>query len=154
VEVRYSGLALLLFALASQPANAQMYKWVDENGRTQFSDRPPPPGVKFVTTNSTPATAPPPAAAKNQGSTVSNQEIEFRKRHVLAAEREKEEERKNKSAQVMRQNCDIAQQRLRDQEQKTVRYRTNANNEREYLTDDEREAEKNETRKRIAENCK
>ena len=95
-QVRYSGLALLLFALACLPAAAQMYKWVDENGRTQFSDRPPPPGVKFVTINSTPATAAPPAATKPPRSTVSNQEIEFRKRQVLAAEREKEEERKKR----------------------------------------------------------
>jgi hypothetical protein len=35
------GLAVLL---SSVSVNAQIYKWVDEHGKTQYSDRPPPPG--------------------------------------------------------------------------------------------------------------
>ena len=35
-------LALLLAAAAIVPAGAQpLYKWVDDNGKTQYSDRPP-----------------------------------------------------------------------------------------------------------------
>jgi len=30
------------FALAGPAAHAEVYKWVDENGKTQFSDKPPP----------------------------------------------------------------------------------------------------------------
>lgn len=30
------------FALAGNAARAEVYKWVDENGKTQFSDKPPP----------------------------------------------------------------------------------------------------------------
>ena len=30
------------FALAGTAAHAEVYKWVDENGKTQFSDKPPP----------------------------------------------------------------------------------------------------------------
>ena len=37
------GLALLLCAGS---ASAQLYKWVDANGKTHFSDRPPPPGAR------------------------------------------------------------------------------------------------------------
>lgn len=37
------GLALLLCAGA---ASAQMYKWVDANGKTHFTDTPPPPSAK------------------------------------------------------------------------------------------------------------
>ena len=29
------------FALAGTAAHAEVYKWVDENGKTQFSDKPP-----------------------------------------------------------------------------------------------------------------
>jgi glutaredoxin len=39
----YLGLALLLCAGG---ASAQMYKWVDANGKTHFSDQPPPPSAK------------------------------------------------------------------------------------------------------------
>lgn len=34
----------LLFLFASA-ANGQIYKWVDRNGKTQYTDQPPPPGI-------------------------------------------------------------------------------------------------------------
>ncbi|SFN62622.1 protein of unknown function [Formivibrio citricus] len=37
-----------LLAIASLAAEARLYKWVDENGRVQFSDKPPPAGAKGV----------------------------------------------------------------------------------------------------------
>ena len=37
----------MLFAIASA-APAAMYKWVDSQGRVQYSDSPPPPGTKNV----------------------------------------------------------------------------------------------------------
>ena len=42
--MRLISLAVLL-ALA-QASGAAMYKWVDEQGRVQYSDIPPPPGIK------------------------------------------------------------------------------------------------------------
>jgi len=35
-----------LMVLCSITANAQIYKWVDENGKTQYTDQPPPTAVK------------------------------------------------------------------------------------------------------------
>lgn len=35
-------------ALCSLAAEARLYRWVDENGRVQFSDKPPPAGAKGV----------------------------------------------------------------------------------------------------------
>jgi hypothetical protein len=37
---------LVLATLMAGVAHAQMYKWVDENGRTQYTQTPPPPGKK------------------------------------------------------------------------------------------------------------
>ncbi|TXI89556.1 MAG: glutaredoxin family protein [Burkholderiaceae bacterium] len=37
-------------SLVTGYANAQAYKWVDANGKTVYSDTPPPPSVKKVTT--------------------------------------------------------------------------------------------------------
>jgi hypothetical protein len=34
-------LLLLLLAFAAAPAHASIYKWVDENGKVQYSDKPP-----------------------------------------------------------------------------------------------------------------
>jgi glutaredoxin len=41
----FLGLALLLCAGA---ASAQMYKWVDANGKTHYTDTPPPPTAKMA----------------------------------------------------------------------------------------------------------
>jgi len=41
-------LLVMIAAAASGAAQAQQYRWVDQNGKTQFSDAPPPPGAKDV----------------------------------------------------------------------------------------------------------
>ncbi len=38
--------ACLLLAISSSAVAGKVYKWVDEEGRVQFSDRPPPTGTK------------------------------------------------------------------------------------------------------------
>ena len=37
-------LAILLLALAAPPVQAETFKWVDEKGVTNYSNKPPPPG--------------------------------------------------------------------------------------------------------------
>ncbi len=48
----YGWLALLALMLAAQSAHATLYRWVDENGRVQYSDKPPlsaaPKGVSTL----------------------------------------------------------------------------------------------------------
>lgn len=47
-DFRMSALRLLLLLCVAAAANAQPYRWIDENGRVQYSDTPPPPGAKGV----------------------------------------------------------------------------------------------------------
>lgn len=55
---RFLCLLLLLFPLFGTTTSAQVYSWVDESGRTHYSDRPAP-GANALTTNrvSKPSTA-------------------------------------------------------------------------------------------------
>lgn len=41
-------VAWVLFAAVALPAHAAMYKWVDAQGRVQYSDTPPPPNARKV----------------------------------------------------------------------------------------------------------
>ena len=41
-------LVLAAAAATSGPAQAQQYRWVDKNGKVQFTDTPPPPGTRDV----------------------------------------------------------------------------------------------------------
>ncbi len=41
-------LSLLLFFVSN--VNSQIYKWIDEKGRVEYSDQPPPAGSPIVPT--------------------------------------------------------------------------------------------------------
>ncbi len=56
-------LLLLACGLAAGTAEAQIYRWKDENGRIHFSNRTPPPGVKAVVVDPYAKEMPPPALA-------------------------------------------------------------------------------------------
>src|SRR3989304_2708120 len=56
----------LCFAL---PAAAQMYKWVDANGKVQYSDKPPPSNVKTEKLREAPRARSAPAASETEEDT-------------------------------------------------------------------------------------
>jgi len=56
---------LLLLALSSAPALAQVYRWVDDKGTVHYSDAAPPAGVKSTTVEIDLTPAPPPAPDVN-----------------------------------------------------------------------------------------
>jgi hypothetical protein len=145
------GIATLLLTIVPLFAYAQMYKWVDENGRTQFSDQPPPAGVKFTVIN-----APPPEPNKPVATpkSVTQQEIEFRRRRVKEAEEEKKEQEKKKKAELLAEECERAQQRLRDLNDPNPMYSIKKDGGRDYMTDETREAKKEQARQDIERTCK
>ena len=72
--MKYSLLALYFFSLLSTNFSfAQIYKWVDENGRTQFSDKPHPKAQEKKV-----------KGASKQGGSVNNA-VENKKQHVTVA---------------------------------------------------------------------
>jgi hypothetical protein len=135
-------LLTLLLLLASPAALAQTYKWLDENGHAQFSDRPPPPGVKFEILNSKgsppAATAPAAGAKPAQHSSFQEQEIEFRKRRVLAAEKEKEEEKTKEEARQRLADCERWEQKVRDYQDPAPIFSVNKTGGRDYVSDADR----------------
>ena len=145
----------LLFVLAPILAHAQLYKWVDENGHTQYSDRPPPAGVKSEKIDKGRNVAPPPPAAPGKAApSAATREMEFRKRQMSAEELQKEEEKKEKEAAAKQENCDIARSRLKSLEDGGRILKPNKTGEREFMSDDEIAAEKMPARKKVEEACK
>lgn len=45
---RATGLAILFGCLCTAAGAAETYRWVDEQGRVNYADRPPPPNVRQV----------------------------------------------------------------------------------------------------------
>lgn len=141
-----------LIWLFSVTANAEVYKWIDENGKTQYTDQPPPPGVakekQRLNLKSVPAST---NNATNQAKSLSEERLEFDKRQQQKKEEEakqltKEEENKKK--------CIDAQGQLRmysDSPRLTV---PDGSGGITYVDDDMRQKKIDEANKAIATFCK
>jgi hypothetical protein len=157
LRVLVLGLTLAFAAGAS----AQLYRWVDKDGRVRYSDTPPP-GVKATNLSPSPGySAPPPpaagdAAAKDTGKgplTPAQQEAEYRKRQVEAQKSREKQEQASRDLQAKQDNCARAQESLAGLESGQRIARTNATGERYYIDDDQRAAETEKARQSVNSWC-
>src|SRR5512144_353543 len=128
-RVRWSRTLLVAMLVPLSAFAGQMYKWVDADGKVFYSDQPPPgTGVKQQKTIAQPRTAPPPApadaattpaadgkqaaVAPGKPKTPAEQEMEFRKRRLEAAEAEKKKEQDALAAKEKQDNCEKAKARV------------------------------------------
>lgn len=155
-------LAVMLAFAAT--AFAQMYRWVDKDGRVHYTATPPPPGVKARTLQapSAPAAAPAPDdAAKDAGAkdarkgalTPAEQEQEFRRRQLEAQKAREKEALAAKEAEAKQENCARAREALRTFESGQRISRTDAQGERYYLEDDARARETEAARRGVQDWC-
>ena len=168
-------IAIVLTGFVSTPSDAQ-WAWKDGNGRTVYSDRPPPPDIKpasivkqpntQVLANPAPATGPlddagKPAEGKtsdakgapNAPKTVAEREMEFRKRQQERAESEKKAAEEQTKSAAKTAECDRARGYLKSLEDGIRITRTDASGNREFLDDAQRGAEMDRTRKIIQTTC-
>ena len=126
MKIRYAALALCLIAI---PAWADMYKWVDSQGKSHYSDQPPPPTTKRVETikqsrppaDAEPAEGGPPANGPPNGGKPDNapksdakeknaadEEMEFRRRKLQQVEQEAKAQKDAQAADERKRNCQRA----------------------------------------------
>ncbi len=148
---------MLAFAVG---ASAQLYRWVDKDGRVRYGDTPPP-GVKATTLRPPPGgSAPPPAAgdaaakdAQKGPLTPAEQEGDFRKRQMDAQKAREKDDQASRDAQAKQENCARAQETLAGLESGQRITRTNASGERYYLEDEQRAAEIAKARQSVSSWC-
>ena len=163
---------LILSLLAALPAAAQIYQWKDAQGRTHYSDTPPPKEDVRTIREAKPRTAPvvvDEGAGQTEGQaesgteanaepakpkTLAEKDAEFRKRQTSAAEAADKAEKERQRREELSQKCDEArgQATALQSGQRMVRY--SANGEREVLDDAGRASALERTQKFIADNCK
>jgi hypothetical protein len=155
------GLALCL----ALPAAAQMYKWVDANGKIQYSDKPPPSNVKTekLRTPAQPISAPAASAPKNgeQKDTaktgpksVVEPEQAFRKRQTDETKAEQEQAQKEAEARERAENCRRAKAALANLELGGRQTRIDEKGERAFLSDAEIARATAQARQEAADACK
>jgi hypothetical protein len=154
----------LAFAAA---ASAQMYRWVDKDGRVHYPATPPPAGTKARTLQA-PSTPSPAAddAAKDAGApdaaakdarkgplTPVEQEQEFRKRQLEAQKASEKAALAEKETEVKQANCTRAREALATFESGQRISRTNPQGERYYLEDEARARESEAARRAVQDWC-
>ena len=153
-------LAGLLLAFAAT-ASAQMYRWVDKDGRVRYSDTPPPAGIKGTVLQQAPASSPAApesgdAAAKDAKKgplTPAEQEAEYRKRQMTAQKAREKDEQVQRDAQTKQENCTRARQAFATFESGIRISRVGADGERYYLEDAQRSAEMEQARQQVSSAC-
>lgn len=125
-----------LCPVAAPTADAALYKWVDANGRTVYSDQVPP-GVKAE-----PVSGAAPAANPNAVKELGNKEAEFRKRQLDRAEDGKKAEKARADAQKLAAVCAQARAQIVNlRSGDFAMYTLNDKGERVFLDDAGRKAE-------------
>jgi hypothetical protein len=144
------GLGVLFASLAA----AQQYKWVDQNGKVQYGDVPPP-GVKATRLKPPPGgAAPAPAAKKGEkGEKALSPEAAYRKRQEDAQKEREKEAQSEQDTAAKRENCVRAQETLRTLESGQRIARTDAKGERYYLEDAQVAQEVARARKIVQDSC-
>ena len=92
-----------------------MYKWIDEDGKVHYSDQPPPDGREEIERGRARrrrARPRPPRLARTAASaapkgpkTAAEQEMEFRKRRLEAAEADAKRQQEAQAAEEKKRNC-------------------------------------------------
>jgi len=129
--------------LLAIPALGELYKWTDAQGKVHYSDQPPPPDVKQPVTvkprSPAAATAAPDGAGTSTAApkSVIEQDAEFNRRRVEAAEREAAEKRAAKEAAEKKKNCELSKVQLARAQSGARITRYNDKGETVYLNDAE-----------------
>ena len=144
----------LAVLLAATVVAAQVYKWVDKDGKVQFTDTPPPPSatkedpkkINVKPANgSTPGTAPKKLAEANK---------DFEKRRTDATAKAKKDDEKKGDDDRNAEACNDAKSNLAELQTGRAMSRTNAKGERSIMSDEERAAEMAKMQDIVTKACK
>lgn len=139
-------IVVAALALAVIPvASAELYKYVDKNGKTVYSDTPP------ADVDAKRLSAPPPPASN--GKTYVERDKEAQKGREKTGDDAKKAAEKEKVEAQKRQRCEQAKSNLQIYTDGGRILKNNDKGEREYMSDEEIEAERGKMQKIVDEAC-
>lgn len=143
-------IALLSLAGAQAVGAANLYRWTDSEGNPVISDRPPPHGVEFETISTRSSVV---ERVQDENSTAADAASE-----AAEAEPERDTEMRvevEPKASIYKknpENCKRARDNLEILELPRIRI-VDENGEGRFLTEEEREEQRNQAREAIAQSC-
>jgi hypothetical protein len=140
-------IIVLAIACALAPlASAQLYKYVDKNGKTVYTDQPPPDAEAKPMAN-----VPPPAAPSKS---YVERDKELQKGRDKVKDDAKKADEKSKYEAAKAERCRQATEAARIYEQGGRLQKRNAAGESEFMSDEEIEAARQKSRREVEEACK
>lgn len=146
-------LAVVLVLAFAPAAAAQLYKYVDKNGKTVYSDQAPPAGIDAKPIN-VPATATGVASPAPGAKSYVERDKELDKTRKEARTRQEKAEQEAQKAREAEQRCQQARIAHQAYSDGGRIYKYDAKGERAYLGDDELVAERERARRLMDEACK
>ncbi len=146
-------LGLTIVLLCATPVYADLYKWVDAQGKTHYSDQPASGSVKSEKKLEIP-NQPSVSALPENAKTWQDKELDYKKRQASAAEREVKKQKDAEEAKTKNENCDRAKEDLSRLENIAPVYTFDEKTGRSYLNEAQRTAAIANARKSIMEWCK
>jgi hypothetical protein len=149
-------ILLILLMLAGANAYAGINKWVDADGKVHYSDQPPPVNVKSQQTlrATSDAVAAAPASAPAAPKTIAEREAELKKAQQAKKEAADKAAQEQARIDAEKANCAAAQQHLRILQEGMRMMDVDANGERYYLNDEQRQQRIEKAQQDIKAFCK
>jgi len=141
-------IIVLAAALAVAPlASAGLYKYVDKDGKTVYSDQPPPDAAATQLHVAPQASGPAPKSYVEQDKDLNKARAEER-------DREKKKEIAEQNAKLEQERCDQARQNYHTFTDGGRLFKYNEKGEREFLSDEQIEAQRAKSKQEMDEACK
>ena len=152
--------AALAIFLATATVAAQVFKWIDKDGKVNFSDTPPPAEavkgeakkmvIPAASGTATTAATTPAATAKS----LADRAKESDKKKIELAEKTKKDEVAEKDAKQNEERCKDAKRYISTLESGTPLKQSNDAGERVFMSDAERSSETARAKAAAADACK
>lgn len=150
-------LCALAGSAAGQEVSASVYKWVDAQGVTHYSDQPPPGSnaeeMATIRYRKAAGSASAPAKAKGKADAGEAQGQGADKGGDAVEPGEGSASEKDKLLAQRQANCKEARERVSKYDSAQRLYRPGPNGEREYLTDEELDTERANARRAVEQYC-
>ena len=148
--------AAIAIFLATATVAAQVFKWIDKDGKVNFSDTPPPAeavkGEAKKLTVLPAANTPAPAPAKVK--IVVDQAKEAEKKKTELADKGKKDEAAEQNAKQNEERCKDAKRYLSTLDSGTPIRQSNDAGERVFMNDEQRASETARAKIAVTESCK
>ena len=151
VSLRFTWILITVLFLPPTIGHAEIYKWVDENGKVHFDDRPGSGNKEKIKVKTTEASGSPDTELQDN--------VEQEKKLLEIYEEERQEKNLKKTEQreekkILKKRCAEAKDYKKTMDASSGLYDLDENGERVSLSAEEKDAEVKELKDFIKKNCK